>query len=381
MPNLRRLIFVGFLLGAGWVSSLQAIAPLGRGRLVGNVVARVDYDSNIFVNDKQVDDLVGTFDAGVRYVQDAALLTFEAAVGATVLSFADHDDQNGADPYLEGRLGYKPSDKTNLNGTLTYRKNSLANDAVNDRTESNDLVLDGRFEHLTTEKLGFRLTGAYSKSDYLTAGYSDIENYGLGAHVLHVYSPKLNLLAGIHQNESWTKPGATRRRSAGSRDWRYTVGAEGEFAPKVKGEASVGVVQRSFKGTGFTDGDELFLAGLVTWAAAEKTSFTLRARRDVSLSAADQAVKSFNVSVSVSHALAQKLDVEGSVGYDHSNYVGFLGASKRDDDGMIYRARLNYTLNDRVSFDVSTGYRNSTSNFAAATYDRFNFGAGVSARF
>src|SRR6185369_8368144 len=137
--------------------------------------------------------------------------------------------------------GYQPSDKTNLRGGLSYRRNSIGNATVNDRTKSNDLLLDGRFEHLATEKFGWRLDGVYSNMNYLTTGYSDVESYSVGAHAVHVYSPKLKLLGGITTGEGWTS-GVRGRRGVSSQDWRYTVGAEGEFAPKVTGDVSVGWV-------------------------------------------------------------------------------------------------------------------------------------------
>jgi hypothetical protein len=353
---------------------------LGHGRVVGSADARLDYDSNIFLNNSQVDDWIGSLSSDVRYIRDSGVVTFDADAGATGRAFADHSNQNGIDPFVTGRFGYQPSDKTTLNGGLGYRRNSLGNAAVNDRTKSNDLTLNGLFEHLATEKFGWRVEGDYANSNYLTTGYSNVESYNVGAHAVHAYSPKLKFLAGVTTGQAWTS-GAAGRRSASAQDWRYTVGAEGEFAPKVTGLVSAGLVQRGFKGTGFFDNGTLYLSSRIAWAKSEKTTIAFLAGQNLSLTAADQSAKSFDTSLTLNHNFSEKLTFDGAVGYNHSNFTGFLGAGSRKDEGYSLRARVNYVLRDNTSFSVSSGYRDTDSTLAVSTYDRFTFGAGITVRF
>lgn len=381
MLVLSRFILLATLGGMVAIPSAGAFVTLGHGRLVGTTTARADYDSNIFVSNRQIDDLVGTLTGEVRYVRDAGIVSLEAAAGATWLGFAEHSELNSFDPHLTAQLGYKPSDKTDARAGLAFRRNSIGNEAVNARTESNDFDLDGSVDHLTSEKLGLRLTGAYVLSNYLTPGYSDIESYSAGAHAVYEYSPKLKLLAGITTLESWTDSEVVGRAGVSARDWRYTVGAEGEFAPKVTGGVSAGIVQRQFKTTGFDDTASLYFSGQVTWTASEKTSWSAVASEDLSLTAADQSARTLSLSLSLNRELVEKLSFVGSVGVDRSTYTGFNGVGGRKDDGYTVRARLDYTLRDNASVDVSAGYRDNGSTVAISDYDRFNFGAGITVRF
>ncbi len=379
----RRLILLPAI--AAWAAldllTASAVIPVGNGRIVGTAGARADYDSNIFVSNSEVDDVVGTFDAGVRYVRDASLVTLEASAGLTAFVFADHDEQNSVDPYVSGILGYTPSEKTDFRGSAGYRRSTIANEAVNARTESDDLNLDGSLQQLFSEKLGFRAVGNYAGSEYRTAGYSDVFNYGFGVHAVHVYSPKLTLLAGITRAEWWTERRAPGRRSAASRDWRYTLGFEGEIAPKVTGDIDIGFVQRDFKLTGFRDTSSLYLGARLMWAAAEKTTYTLALNRDLSVSAADQAVRSFNATLTLSQVLSEKVSLETSVGYSHSNYESFGSTGLRSDDGYTLRGRLNFAIRENLTADVSAGYRDNSSNIAVSDYSRVNIGAGITLRF
>ena len=369
----------------------HAITTLGHGRLVGSASARVDYDSNVFVSGtsdsalrsvgKRKDDLVGTINAEGRYVHEAGIVTFDAGVSAAANLFQDNTDQNSTDPAFDARIGYNPSDKTQANVSISYRRNTIANETVNDRTRSNDASFSGQFTHLTTEKLGFRLTGNYSGNNFLTSGYSDTTTYGLGLHGVYVYSPKLKLLSGINRGESWNSNGPVGRRNPSTRDWRYTVSAEGEFAPKVTGDVSLGLTQHDSTKAGFGDANALFAAAGVSWAASQKTSWNFNVSQDLSLSAADQAAKNLNLSLGVSQRFSDKLSGSASVGYDRSNYVGEAATNSRRDNGYSLRGRLSYILNDYSSVDVAAGYRNNNSSNTTSDYDRVNVGGGVSVRF
>ncbi len=368
---------------AGFAAASTAVAaiPFGHGRIVGTGSARLDYDSNIFVSSSEVSDLVGTVDGGVRYVRDASVFTTEAAAGFTAYAFADHDDQNSIDPYVMGKFGYLPSDKTDLRGNASYRRNTLANETLNDRTSSNDVVLDGSLQQLFSEKLGFRVTGAYGNSNYLSRGYSDVLNYEVGLNAVHVYSPKLTLLAGVTRAEWWTDNRAPGHRSPASKDWRYTVGFEGEIAPKVTGEVSIGLIDRQFNGAGFDDNSGLYLSNRVTWTSAEKNTVTLVLNRTLRVSAADQSLKSFYAMLTASQPITQKITIEESAGYTNDNYAAFARVGNRTDDGYSMRVRTNITIKENISADFSVGWRRNNSPLAFSDYSRLNIGAGIAMRF
>jgi polysaccharide biosynthesis protein VpsM len=363
-----------------FVGTLPA-AEIGRSRVVSTLAARLDYDSNIFVNSSEVDDWVYGVQGGVRVIHDASLVTTDVGVSVNGQLFADHSDLNSFDPGIDARIGYIPSEKTSLKGSGSLRRNSMANEVLNARTESVDLLLNGEWEHLTTEKLGFRLSGDYTKSDYRTSGYSDPVRYTLGADAVYIYSPKLRALAGFAWGESWTENRAFNRRNAGGDDLRYSVGFEGELAPKVTGNLRVGLVQRDFATAGYGDDSALYLSSRLTWAAAQKTVWTLQASQGFNVTAADQSSKNFDAALVLTQELAERLSLEGSVGYTRANYSVFGGAGARRDHGVHARLRLNYALSENAALDASAGIRDNNSSLAVSDYQQINIGAGFTYRF
>lgn len=363
------------------VTPTFAIGTIGRGRLVGNAALRTDYDSNIFVNNSKSEDYVTTLSGELRYLHESGVISFESGVGAQVLSFADHTDQKAFDPVFDAKIGYVPSNKTDIKGTASFRQNSMANEAVNDRTKSDDLALDGTIMHLATEKLGIRVVGSYAQSAYHTKGYSDVLNYSAGVFAVEQYSPKLKLLAGVTTLEWWTTDLAPGQRSVSTKDYRYTVGAEGELAPKVTSNIQVGWLKRDFGSAGFTGTDATYVSAQVSWLASEKRTWSLMASENLTVTAAGQSLKSASASVNMSQTISEKLGFECSAGVDHSSYQSFSGLGSRTDNGSIFRARFNYALKDYVALDVSAGYRTNNSALAVSNYSRLNLGGGVTVRF
>jgi hypothetical protein len=363
-----------------FVGTLLAV-EVGRSRVVTTLNARLDYDSNIFVNNSEVDDWVYGMQAGVRLIHDASLVTTDIGLSANGQLFADHSDQNSFDPGIDARLGYVPSDKTSLKAAGSLRRNSMANEVLNTRTESADLALNGEWEHLTTEKFGVRLSGDYAKSDYRSTGYSDLAHYTIGVDAVYVYSPKLRAFAGFAVGESWTENRAFSRRNAGGDDTRYSVGFEGELAPKVTGNLRVGVVQREFATAGYGDDSALYIASRLTWAAAQKTLWTLQVNQGLNITAADQSSKNFDAALVLTQELAERLSLEGIVGYSRANYSTFGGAGARRDHGVNARLRVNYALSENAALDASAGIRDNTSSVAISDYQQVNVGAGFTYRF
>ena len=376
--HVRTLVAVSLL---GGMFAAAHSAEIGRSRVVTTLGARLDHDSNIFLNSQAVSDWVYTMNGTVRVIHDVSEISSDIGVGAIGQMFADHSGQNAFDPSIDARFAYIPSDKTQLKLGSEFRRSSMANRDLNDRTRSNDFVLNSSWEHLTTEKFGLRANGEYRKSDYRTAGYSDTASYDVGVEAVYVYSPKLRSYAGVTWGESWTSKRAFNRRNAGGDDLRYTIGFEGELAPKVTGNLHLGVTQRDFATAGYGDDSAFYIASRIAWAAAEKTVWTLQLNQGLSVTAADQSVKNFEASLVLTQNLAERVSLEGALTYTRANYSVFGGAGARDDNGSSARLRLNYALTENASLDASAGTRNNNSNLAISDYRQTSFGAGFTYRF
>ncbi|HVU32039.1 MAG TPA: outer membrane beta-barrel protein, partial [Opitutaceae bacterium] len=324
----------------------------------------------------------------LHYVRDAGITTLNAGGGAIANEFVHNKKQDSIDPYLDAQLGYSDSDKTEAHADFSLHRRTVANAAANTRIRSDDTLFGGRIQYLPTEKLGFRLIGSYADSNYISPGFSDTHGYTIAINAVDFYSPKLKLLAGLAGGENWAdaNPDVHLPGIRGA-DIRYTIGAEGEIAPKVTADTTIGVVQRQFRTGSHARTTTLYSDSRATWTETEKRSWSLEATQDFSVSAIDQSVRALGLFLSVNDLLAEKLTLQAAAGFERSNYLSLGGTGSRTDSGPAARARLTYQVNDATTLEIFSTYRDNASssdNYSEAQlahFSRFTFGAGLSSRF
>jgi len=389
IPVVRNRYFVPAilsLLGLG-VHLHAAGIEVGRGRIETTLGVRTDYDSNIYLNNTQQDDMTATANAAARYVHDVGLISAEATLNVSAVKFFDNTDEDSVDPSLTGQATYTPSDKTTLTGSAAYSRQTVANEAVNGRTKSDNLVLSGSLQNLFSEKLGYRVTGGFDGGSYLTTGYADVMSYNAGVSAVYVYSPKLTTTTGFNYRESWTDNRVAGSGDPSNKDYRYTIGFEGELAPKLSGTLDLGVVKNSFNSSQFDSSSAMFVGTGLKWVAAQKTTVSLNGSHDFGLTAANQASKVGSVSLGVTHVLNPKWTLDGGVSYAHASYQGLNKDFDRKDDIVRFRGRVSYALASNVNVDLSAGYADAQASSADAnveayaTYHRVNVGVGITATF
>lgn len=357
-------------------------ADFGGGTIEAHVSGRVDYDSNIYLNNSDVSDTVMTGTASVHYARDVALVAERLSAGVTGTDFSKYSGQNSIDPFASATLTYTPSDKTVLNGDLSYTRSTLANEALNARTKSDEINASGSMQNLFSEKLGYRVTGSYRDSNYLTSGYADVHSYSLGLSGVYVYSPKLTTLLGYTHRESWNSHTAgLANRNPASKDERVDVGFEGALLPKINGTLHVGWQERNFEANVFDNTSDLFLAAGLKWIPRQKTTVSIDASRDFDVTAARQSVLATTFSVGVTQVLNERWSADASAALTNSKYTGSVAALNRSDDNYRLKARLSYSITNNVSADAALGYSNVDSTNIFSTYDRVNAGVGITATF
>jgi len=380
-PARRTFLAIATLVAAVLARAQTDSGLLAGGRIETDATAQLSHDSNVFLNSNQISDWDASLDASANYTRDIAEVSSNASLGFNSDAFARYTSQDDVDPYAKGSLTYRPSDEAITTGSFSYARDTVANQQLNTRTKSNDLNLDGSFQDLFTGKVGYRLTGAYVDSNYLTAGYADVLDYTAGLDAVYVYSPKLTLLAGYGYGESWNRNRTLGEADAASRNSFYTVGAEGEVAPKVTGTIKVGAEHETFDRSLFNNGSTVFLSTGLNWAAAEKTTVSLNAAENFDLTAVEQSAKDTSFNLGATQALDAQWGIGGSVAYIRADYQGARQLGDRLDNTYQVEAKVSYAVTTNVTFQYSIGYDKVNSTVAFSAYDRLLTSVSVAAKF
>jgi len=375
--HLSLLALAGACLSAG--SQAHALVKVARGTLNATARVNMEYDTNIFANSSEVDDLSMVFIPGLSYSRSVGVISTVAELGVRAISFADTNGQDSLDPYLNGNFTMDRAEKGSVSAGFRYARTSDANEVLLTRTESDEFRGNVRVDYFYSEKTGVRTNAQFRVSDYNTTGYNSIESYSAGAGLLYRYSPKLTAnLSYDFSPEKATDLGAATSNPS-SDNHRFSVGLEGELRPKLNGNVSVGMVYRDFEAGG--SDNTVLLGSSLSWAASEKTNFTLAASNNFDTTASAESIRTLVVSVGVRQALTEKISLSANVGTTRSKLDQVPGPGTRRDKALLFGTSLNYRINDHFSANSGVSHRINDSSLQLADYDRTVFSLGLNATF
>jgi hypothetical protein len=356
-----------------------AFVEIARGALTAGLTVSAAHDTNIFGNNTERPDGFLTITPDLQFTRNAGAISLFAAGGVDLIRFSDHPDQNSEDPFASLKFNYDGADKGSAQAGVSYRRRSQINDAVLTRTESDDYLADATVNYYCSEKFGVRPRADLNFSRSRTDGFNDIDRLSAGVGFLYRYSPKLTLVSGYDFRTTETRDRFAGTDEPDSSDHRFSLGVEGDLAPKLAGSASLGAIYRDFD-----HGDSSWMpyAGIdLTWAVLEKTSVVLTVSSDFDTTASAQSSKSLRTALGVRQALSVRLSLFGLIGYEHLKYSssGLIGG--RTDKVIPLTLALDYAVNKYRSLGAGVSWRHNSSDLVIADYDRAVYTLQASVRF
>lgn len=357
------------LAGLGAAPAAHALADLGAGDLYLNARADITWDSNIFTNSLEQDDVILSLVPSLSYVQNRGLVHLTANASTAFREYLDYSDQSGADINLGFSLSgmhRQPAPATNFSLSGTFNDEFIASEEVATRIDTRSYGLSGTLDFTISEKTGLRLGAGWSRDDYDDAFFDDSDDYNGRVDFLYAYSEKLSLKAGYRY----------RQIEHQIRDYdtdTFIVGAEGVFSPKLKGSIEAGINDGSAYG-----GSSLYYSVGLSWAKDDNTSFTIEGSRDSSPSAIGEPVTTTDLIIGMSQRFTDSLSGAGYVGLGRFEREGALA---RDDDVLSAGASLSLSVGDNAALSASADYENRSSNSAFSDYDRIRLSLSGNLRF
>lgn len=356
-----------------------ALYEVARGNLGFTASISAEYDSNIFANATEVDDLLVVFTPGVNWSRNVGVISTNIRGSIRSITFNDTNGQDALDPSVSFNFNMDRAEKGAVSLGLSYARTTEANDVLLDRTESDQFNGNGRVDYFYSEKTGLRFNGTFRVSDFNTPGYNDVESYSLGTGLLYRYSPKLTVdLSYSYRPE--TAKDVVGASNPSSDNHHFSVGFEGELRPKLNGLLNVGLARRDFD-VGGSD-QTLLLGSSLSWTASGKTNVTIGAFNDFDTTAAGQSARNLLLTLGVRQSLTEKISLGGNISHQRARLENFGPlASTRRDEAVILAANLSYRINDKVSAQTGITHRMNDSTLALAEYNRTVLSFGVNTAF
>ncbi len=228
--------------------------------------------------------------------------------------------------------------------------------------------VDGVIEFGISEKTVIGIGGAFNKVDYGPATYTDSQAWSLPVDVYYEASPKLDWSVG-YRYRSTDLSGSARD----SKDNFLSLGARGEFTPKLTGQVRAGYTQRSFDVGG---NESLFgVDGNLTYLYSEKTNYRFTFSNDFGSSALGDSTKNLTLGLNASNSFTEQWFIGAGLNYMKIEYPA------RTDDFIQGQITVTYVYNTYVNFGASLTLRNNTSGVAAAEFSQNVFSVGANIRY
>jgi hypothetical protein len=301
------------------------------GDLQINATAATLFDSNIYFNENEIDDIIFQFRPTATYTKRLGPIVASATGGGDFGRYVENGQEDYSNPVTRFNIGMAEDFGLFSVDKRTAGKISFGFDTdISQRTEANEQLRDLvnytlytanfniRYNH--SPKFGISTDLGYDFRDYQSAStlgnfFTDIETQNIGVNLFYIYSPKLDFF--INYTHSQVDGRGDRDFYIDNEVSTVRIGAEGTFTPKISGNASIGYAFRTFDNSIVNSEEGLVFDSGVNWQFRQKTGLSLNLRRNFTTTAQDNALETTTYNLSLIHRFTQR--TTGTLAYTFSD--------------------------------------------------------------
>jgi len=195
---------------------------------------------------------------------------------------------------------------------------------------------------------------AFNHTNYRRPGYADVDSLEVPLNYYYRWTEKTDISLGYRYRDYKVNIGSD------STDHFFSVGARGEFSPKLTGRFAIGLNSRKLD----RGGDETLLGVESSFAyeISPKTRFNFNVTNDFGTSPQGQQQKNFTLGGTLSTDLSQEWTVSGGMNYRAIDY------GKRTDDYFELNLGAVYIISANVRIQGGYAYRSYSSDISSIEF-------------
>jgi len=361
----HRLRFLGILLGLAVPA--WSMMEIGPGALLLETRLGAGYDSNIFLNNREEQDILGTASSFLHYRQDRGVFYLDAIAGLDVGRFREFQSQDYEDFISSISLSgfHREGSDVGFNLSAGWREQTTASAEEGTRLEAEIAHLIARSSVILSEKLSIRGGLAYLSREYLNRSYANSEDITVRFDSLWRYSEKLTLTGGYrYRNIDYDGTGYVDRQSS-----TMIIGTEGDLSSKLTGTVEIGYILQESDAP-----NKPYYRVALDWSIDSRKSLTLTGTSDNYASTSGENVVNSNLVLKYNQTISEKLT--GSISAGYGRYERNGGADQRDDNITRAGAGLKVLVGKTSSINFNLNYENRDSTLIYFDFERISGTAG-----
>lgn len=374
MKNLARIaLFTAAISSAANAAPFLAIGDGAELFVTGTLGVRAD--DNIFLQSKATSDTIFDINPGLEIVfgKNAALKGSLTLVD----SFSNYSDNSHLNTNLfTGDFSSNYDDaKLKLSFNLGYHElnqNTVDARAAGILLRHDDFVTGAKGEvevsQITSVSAGLNFTHV----NYHPKGYGDTDDFSVPLNFYYKFAPKLDLSAGYRYRNYETTVGSD------SVDHFFSIGARGEFTPKLTGTLALGYSERKISASTLNKSASETLPGFeasLNYELSPKTNLTIGASNDFGTAPQGQQQKNFSLNGGVSTKISSEWMVNAGLTYRAIDYY------TRTDDYLEGILGATYIVNTNVKIVGGYKYVNNASDIKSAEFTGNVFSISANLRY
>lgn len=348
---------------AAVTASAAPFMSLGDGAelfLTGTVA--VESNDNVTLSQTEVSDTIFEVAPGASLVfGNNSLLSGSLDYVESITRYADHDELDAelSNVAFQGRYA---EENTVFNvfasfAQLNQNTVDLRNPGSNQLSRRDVSRFGGDGEWEMTPKIRMSIGTSYQKIDYKRPGFADSETTTLPFGLYYAMTPKVDVSAGLQFRET-----DLDQSYSDSSDVFYSIGARGEFTPKLSGTFRIGVTDRDSE-LG-RDRTALGLASDFTYVYSEKTTLNLGVANDFGNAGTGESQENTDFYIGARAALSPEFGVSGRIYYRSIDYF-----ERPDDDYLEAQVIADYTVSEHVTISGAVIFRNNESDLPGGDFE------------
>lgn len=373
-----RYLFLSATMAAA--SQAAPFMAIGDGaELFATGVLGVRGDDNIFLSQNDTSDII--FDIGPGIELDFgknAQMQGSLTLVDTFTNYTDHSDLN-TNLFAGDFVSRFDDGKMKLGFNFGYHElnqNTVDIRSVNGRLIRRDITNAGANAEVGVSEI-FSVGGAFSftHENYHPSSYVDSDTFTVPVSLYYKWTPKIDISLGYQYRDYQAKSGS----ALDSIDNFYSIGARGEFSPKLTGRFAIGLTERRFSAIS-DNRTGVGLDASFAYEISPKTALQFGASNDFGTSPTGQQQKNLTANALVTTKLTEDWSLNGGLSYRSIAYTYRTTRSRTDDywEGTLGAA---YIINANVKIVGSYVYRTYQTDLAGSEFDNNVFSVAANFRY
>lgn len=275
--------------------------------------------------------------------------------------------------------------KTKLSANAGYHELNQNTPDIRGLIRRDVSTLGANGETRFSEKTGFGAGVEYSHENYHPVNYVDDDTFTVPLDLYYSLTPKVDLSLGYQYRDYQVK----NNLALSSIDNFYSVGARGEFTPKLTGKFAIGVTQRRFSGQSTVPGTQtgLGLDASFAYEFSPKTTLQFGASNDFGTSPTGAQQKNLTINAAAIVRLNEAWTVNAGISYRGINYyaldTGNIATTTTGRTDDYYEATVGgaYVVNANLRIVGGYTYRKYKSQISASEFNNNVFSVAANLRY